>query len=190
MSCDPREGAIQWAVGIGHFPASLCPSLGHFDGHPREKRQRTRTGRAPDARRTTVFEETDARRTRAGRARSRFSLGSQDTGAGVARAWRGRGAGYRPFLAWVARAWRGHGAGVARAWPVTPGWRTTLFFMALPSCAQEHLQRRARQAAGARRLLAGRALAHEFRVGKGAGACQGEYGSAKDEDFRVRIREG
>eukprot|EP00661_Eupelagonemidae_sp_cell13_P024252 gene24252-biopygen17903 len=43
-------------------------------------------------------------------------LGSQDTGAGVARAWRWRGAGYRQFLAWggagVARAWRGHGAGI------------------------------------------------------------------------------
>eukprot|EP00661_Eupelagonemidae_sp_cell13_P011627 gene11627-biopygen1845 len=35
------------------------------------------SGRAPDARRTTEFEETDARRTRAGRARSRFSLGPQ-----------------------------------------------------------------------------------------------------------------
>eukprot|EP00661_Eupelagonemidae_sp_cell13_P022529 gene22529-biopygen16259 len=30
-----------------------------------------------------------------------------DTGAGVARAWRGRGAGYRHLLAWVARAWHG-----------------------------------------------------------------------------------
>eukprot|EP00661_Eupelagonemidae_sp_cell13_P009439 gene9439-biopygen174 len=46
---------------------------------------------------------------------------SKDSGAGVARAWRGRGAGYMHFLAWVARAWRGHGAGVARACPVTPG---------------------------------------------------------------------
>eukprot|EP00661_Eupelagonemidae_sp_cell13_P013057 gene13057-biopygen7987 len=36
--------------------------------------------------------------------------GEQDSGAGVARAWRGRGAGYRHFfLAWVARTWRGHG---------------------------------------------------------------------------------
>eukprot|EP00661_Eupelagonemidae_sp_cell13_P024492 gene24492-biopygen5930 len=41
---------------------------------------------------------------------------SQDTGAGVARAWRGRGADCRHFLAWVARAWRGHGP----FWPVTP----------------------------------------------------------------------
>eukprot|EP00661_Eupelagonemidae_sp_cell13_P016950 gene16950-biopygen23310 len=32
----------------------------------------------------------------------------------VARAWRGRGAGYRHFLAWG-------GAGVARAFPVPPG---------------------------------------------------------------------
>eukprot|EP00661_Eupelagonemidae_sp_cell13_P023621 gene23621-biopygen20832 len=43
--------------------------------------------------------------------------GEQDSGAGVARAWRGRGAGYRPFLAWggagVARAWRGRGAGIS-----------------------------------------------------------------------------
>eukprot|EP00661_Eupelagonemidae_sp_cell13_P018962 gene18962-biopygen14524 len=42
----------------------------------------------------------------------------QRTGAGVARAWRGRGAGYRQFLlglggAGVARAWRGHGAGMS-----------------------------------------------------------------------------
>eukprot|EP00661_Eupelagonemidae_sp_cell13_P001978 gene1978-biopygen6411 len=49
--------------------------------------------------------------------------GSQDTGVGVARAWRGQGAGCRQLLAWVARAWRGQGAGcrpllawVARAW--------------------------------------------------------------------------
>eukprot|EP00661_Eupelagonemidae_sp_cell13_P014069 gene14069-biopygen3569 len=41
-----------------------------------------------------------------------------DIGAGVAQACRGRGAGYRHFLAWVARAWRGH---VERACPVTPG---------------------------------------------------------------------
>eukprot|EP00661_Eupelagonemidae_sp_cell13_P013908 gene13908-biopygen18593 len=38
--------------------------------------------------------------------------GEQDTGTGVARAWRGRGAGYRQFLAWggagVAGTWRGH----------------------------------------------------------------------------------
>eukprot|EP00661_Eupelagonemidae_sp_cell13_P001640 gene1640-biopygen293 len=75
--------------------------------------------------------------------------GSQDTGAGVARAWRGlwaflawvarawRGCGaglscdprghrtlaraWRGHGAGVARAWRGRGAGVARAWPVTPG---------------------------------------------------------------------
>eukprot|EP00661_Eupelagonemidae_sp_cell13_P018936 gene18936-biopygen12988 len=43
--------------------------------------------------------------------------GSQDSGAGVARAWRGRGAGCRPFLglggAGVARAWRGRGAGMS-----------------------------------------------------------------------------
>eukprot|EP00661_Eupelagonemidae_sp_cell13_P007595 gene7595-biopygen1517 len=53
-----------------------------------------------------------------------------DSGAGVARAWRGRGAGYtrvrgKPppwrFWVWVARAWRGHSVGVARACPVTPG---------------------------------------------------------------------
>eukprot|EP00661_Eupelagonemidae_sp_cell13_P016742 gene16742-biopygen9811 len=63
----------------------------------------------------------DTGRTRAGRGHSRFSLGSQDSGAGVARAWRGRGAGYRPFLglggAGMARAWRGRGAGMS----VTPG---------------------------------------------------------------------
>eukprot|EP00661_Eupelagonemidae_sp_cell13_P009891 gene9891-biopygen4739 len=43
--------------------------------------------------------------------------GSQDCGAGVARAWRGRGAGYRPCVglggAGVARAWRGRGAGMS-----------------------------------------------------------------------------
>eukprot|EP00661_Eupelagonemidae_sp_cell13_P010416 gene10416-biopygen18296 len=38
------------------------------------KRQRTRTGRGPDAGRTIEFEETDADRTRAGRGRARFSL--------------------------------------------------------------------------------------------------------------------
>eukprot|EP00661_Eupelagonemidae_sp_cell13_P007599 gene7599-biopygen12063 len=40
--------------------------------------------------------------------------GSQDSGAGVARA-------IGHVLAWAARAWRGHGAGVARACLVTPG---------------------------------------------------------------------
>eukprot|EP00661_Eupelagonemidae_sp_cell13_P005626 gene5626-biopygen11763 len=39
----------------------------------------------------------------------------------VARAWRGRGAGYRLQFGRVARAWRGHGVGVARAFPVPPG---------------------------------------------------------------------
>eukprot|EP00661_Eupelagonemidae_sp_cell13_P017247 gene17247-biopygen2316 len=29
----------------------------------------------------------------------------------LARAWRGRGAGFRQLLAWVARAWRGRGTG-------------------------------------------------------------------------------
>eukprot|EP00661_Eupelagonemidae_sp_cell13_P018436 gene18436-biopygen11459 len=46
---------------------------------------------------------------------ARLVHGCPDSGAGVARAWRGRGVGYRHFLAWggagVARAWRGHGAG-------------------------------------------------------------------------------
>eukprot|EP00661_Eupelagonemidae_sp_cell13_P007798 gene7798-biopygen15113 len=40
-----------------------------------------------------------------------------DRGAGVARAWRGRGAGYRAFFALggagVARSWRGRGAGMS-----------------------------------------------------------------------------
>eukprot|EP00661_Eupelagonemidae_sp_cell13_P015703 gene15703-biopygen14278 len=41
------------------------------------------------------------------RAPPRVPLVSQDTGASVARAWRGRGAGYSKFLTCVARAWRG-----------------------------------------------------------------------------------
>eukprot|EP00661_Eupelagonemidae_sp_cell13_P019426 gene19426-biopygen22038 len=52
---------------------------------------------------------------------TRIMKGSQNSGAGVARAWRGRGAGYRPFF-WL--GWCGRGAGMARAWracPVTPG---------------------------------------------------------------------
>eukprot|EP00661_Eupelagonemidae_sp_cell13_P025058 gene25058-biopygen4466 len=44
-------------------------------------------------------------------------LGSQDSGAGVARAWRGRGAGYRLLFGLggvgVARTWRGRGAGMS-----------------------------------------------------------------------------
>eukprot|EP00661_Eupelagonemidae_sp_cell13_P009632 gene9632-biopygen22739 len=47
----------------------------------------------------------------------RKSESSRDSDAGVARAWRGRGAGYRQFLgmsgAGVARAWRGRGAGMS-----------------------------------------------------------------------------
>eukprot|EP00661_Eupelagonemidae_sp_cell13_P020415 gene20415-biopygen7058 len=45
--------------------------------------------------------------------KSRLTQGEQDTGAGVARAWRGRGAGYRHFFG---LGWRGRGAGTARAW--------------------------------------------------------------------------
>eukprot|EP00661_Eupelagonemidae_sp_cell13_P000443 gene444-biopygen21135 len=52
--------------------------------------------------------------------------GEQDTGAGVARAWRGRGAGCRQFLAWGGGAWCGHGAGVVRAFPVPPGHQTCI----------------------------------------------------------------
>eukprot|EP00661_Eupelagonemidae_sp_cell13_P015642 gene15642-biopygen2173 len=53
-------------------------------------------------------------------------LGEQDSGAGVARAWRGRGAGCRQLLAWggagVARAWRGRGAGMpCSPWKLFPG---------------------------------------------------------------------
>eukprot|EP00661_Eupelagonemidae_sp_cell13_P010347 gene10347-biopygen9330 len=52
-----------------------------------------------------------------GSKRAAASLGSQDSGAGVARAWRGRGAGYRQYFglggAGVARAWRGRGAGMS-----------------------------------------------------------------------------
>eukprot|EP00661_Eupelagonemidae_sp_cell13_P014491 gene14491-biopygen12637 len=44
-------------------------------------------------------------------------LGSQDTDTGVARAWRGRGAGLQEIFdlggADVARAWRGRGAGMS-----------------------------------------------------------------------------
>eukprot|EP00661_Eupelagonemidae_sp_cell13_P022740 gene22740-biopygen16276 len=54
---------------------------------------------------------------RAGRRRQVFAEGEQDTGAGVARAWRGRGAGcglqFGMSGAGVARAWRGHGAGMS-----------------------------------------------------------------------------
>eukprot|EP00661_Eupelagonemidae_sp_cell13_P014211 gene14211-biopygen8081 len=74
------------------------------------KRQRARTGRGPDAGRTMEFEGTDADRTRAW---PFLPLGSQEGGAGVARAWRGRGAGYRHPLAWG-------GADMARAFPVPP----------------------------------------------------------------------
>eukprot|EP00661_Eupelagonemidae_sp_cell13_P012989 gene12989-biopygen16989 len=56
-------------------------------------------------------------------------LGSQDSGAGVARAWRGRGAGCRQILglggAGVARAWRRRGAGMScdhwKPWCTFPG---------------------------------------------------------------------
>eukprot|EP00661_Eupelagonemidae_sp_cell13_P017666 gene17666-biopygen14422 len=48
------------------------------------------------------------------------ALGSQDTDAGMARAWRGRGADYRHHVllfglggAGVPRAWRGRGAGLS-----------------------------------------------------------------------------
>eukprot|EP00661_Eupelagonemidae_sp_cell13_P000258 gene258-biopygen21089 len=62
-------------------------------------------------------------------------LGEQEGGAGVARAWRGRGAGFRLRFgmsgvgmarAWrglqatIWHEWRGHGAGMARAVPVPP----------------------------------------------------------------------
>eukprot|EP00661_Eupelagonemidae_sp_cell13_P024287 gene24287-biopygen1348 len=57
----------------------------------------------------------------------RAAQGEQDTGAGVARAWRGRGAGYRHFFglggAGVARAWRGRGAGITRIKNIPPSQR-------------------------------------------------------------------
>eukprot|EP00661_Eupelagonemidae_sp_cell13_P007351 gene7351-biopygen7544 len=58
----------RWAVGGAVGGRRL-----HLRGTPRGKRQRTRTGRGPDAGRTIEFEETDADRTRTGRGRGRFS---------------------------------------------------------------------------------------------------------------------
>eukprot|EP00661_Eupelagonemidae_sp_cell13_P020972 gene20972-biopygen8608 len=46
----------------------------------------------------------------------------------VARAWRGRGAGYRHFFG---LGWRGRGAGMARAFPVPPGPQQNCFITAL-----------------------------------------------------------
>eukprot|EP00661_Eupelagonemidae_sp_cell13_P023151 gene23151-biopygen1237 len=62
------------APGGGTAPLA-GPCSGGWGGResPREKRQRTRTGRGPDAGRTIEFEETDADRTRTGRGRGRFS---------------------------------------------------------------------------------------------------------------------
>eukprot|EP00661_Eupelagonemidae_sp_cell13_P023019 gene23019-biopygen1226 len=82
---------------------------------------RARTGRANDM---GGIRETERERDReqvghirCTRACLREAQGEQDGGAGVARAWRGRGAGCRHFLAWggagVARAWRGRGAGMS-----------------------------------------------------------------------------
>eukprot|EP00661_Eupelagonemidae_sp_cell13_P025079 gene25079-biopygen20947 len=52
-----------------------------------------------------------------GLGKPRIFQANRGSGAGVARAWRGRDAGYRQFLAWggagVARAWRGRGAGMS-----------------------------------------------------------------------------
>eukprot|EP00661_Eupelagonemidae_sp_cell13_P022981 gene22981-biopygen5791 len=55
-------------------------------------------------------------------------LGEQEGGAGVARAWRGRGAGCRHI---IGLGWRGRGAGMARTWrghflfPLGPAWTPT-----------------------------------------------------------------
>eukprot|EP00661_Eupelagonemidae_sp_cell13_P014224 gene14224-biopygen6565 len=67
-----------WKDLGAHFQASSEPKIG-AKSHllaigggvrgVREKRQRTRTGRGPDAGRTIEFEETDADRTRTGRGR-------------------------------------------------------------------------------------------------------------------------
>eukprot|EP00661_Eupelagonemidae_sp_cell13_P008872 gene8872-biopygen3169 len=64
-----------------------------------------------------------------GREVPRRRPGGQESGAGVARAWRGRGAGDRQFLAWggagVARAWCGRGAGISCSPRKAPGGATT-----------------------------------------------------------------
>eukprot|EP00661_Eupelagonemidae_sp_cell13_P005817 gene5818-biopygen1221 len=79
MSCDPRRGSGKAWIhsapdgidpGLIRF---LCLIMGSALQPPRGKRQRTRTGRGPDAGRTIEFEETDADRTRTGRGRGRFS---------------------------------------------------------------------------------------------------------------------
>eukprot|EP00661_Eupelagonemidae_sp_cell13_P019884 gene19884-biopygen10068 len=60
--------------------------------------------------------------------------GEQEGGAGVARAWRGRGAGYRLRLgmsgAGVARAWRGRGAGIPCSPRRTRGVHWDYYFLA------------------------------------------------------------
>eukprot|EP00661_Eupelagonemidae_sp_cell13_P025583 gene25583-biopygen13534 len=93
-SQNTRWGTQWWASSLSALQKHI-PGSGAW-----EKRQRTRTGRGPDAGRTIEIEETDADRTRTGRGRGRW--------------WRGRGAGYR--LRFGMR-----GAGMARAPPVPPG---------------------------------------------------------------------
>eukprot|EP00661_Eupelagonemidae_sp_cell13_P006443 gene6444-biopygen14932 len=78
----------------------------------------------------------------------------QNTGAGVAWAWRGRGAGYR--IVWL--GWHGRGAGVARACPVTLATRVSPRHH-LHSSPPPHLHAPQAAAVAAREGKKGQALA-------------------------------
>eukprot|EP00661_Eupelagonemidae_sp_cell13_P007444 gene7444-biopygen16552 len=76
----PQSGSDRSALALTakHHPFGRIGSLSSlFLSLKRcwRKRQRTRTGRGPDAGHTIEFEEADADRTRTGRGRGRFSLG-------------------------------------------------------------------------------------------------------------------
>eukprot|EP00661_Eupelagonemidae_sp_cell13_P014172 gene14172-biopygen5094 len=68
--------SAKWEVLLRPGGGGGSPPRRSSTAYPWGKRQRTRTGRGPDAGRTIEFEETGADRTRTGRGRGRFSLHS------------------------------------------------------------------------------------------------------------------
>eukprot|EP00661_Eupelagonemidae_sp_cell13_P000563 gene563-biopygen3139 len=100
------------APGPGPRTAAPRASLRRAASPPPAARRLVASKRAPGISGSPVSRE------RSESALSNEALGEQGSGAGVARAWRGRGAGYGHFFG---LGWRGRGVGVARAFPVPPG---------------------------------------------------------------------
>eukprot|EP00661_Eupelagonemidae_sp_cell13_P012385 gene12385-biopygen6442 len=115
------RAALPAPTSLNTGPRDHATSRGAVHTHSQRRQQNVRSQHLPARARERL------RLLAPGRRVTPPPLGSQDTGAGGARAWRGRGAGYRQFLAWVARArpaprprHPSQGMPVARATPALP----------------------------------------------------------------------